>query len=128
MVEAAWNAVRWEPHWRKVYERIKQRRGAIVAIARKLLVVVWHLLHHQRQYQHLKPAIFVRKLQEWAWRIGQDALPDDTSIDFVRRHLKAIHFHALAVRLTTNKKGKLKLIPVGLSLLSGLKSRNAWVT
>ena len=115
MVEAAWNAVRWEPHWQKVYERIKQRRGsgiAIVAVARKLLVVIWHLLHNHCQYYHLKAATFVRKLQEWAWRIGRDHLPDDTSIEFVRRQLKLINFQSLAVRLTTNKKGKLQLLPV----------------
>lgn len=114
MVEAAWNAVRWEPHWRKVYDRIKQRRGssiAIVAVARKLLVVVWHLLHNHSQYHHLKPATFVRKLQEWAWRIGRDYLPDDTSIEFVRRQLKTIQFHSLTTRLQTNKKGRLKLLP-----------------
>jgi hypothetical protein len=114
MIEAAWNAVRWEPHWKQVYERLKQRRGAgiaIVAVARKLLVVVWHLLHNHSLYHHLKPATFVRKLQEWAWRIGRDRLPEPTSMDFVRQRLKTIGLHDLVLRLTTNKKGKLKLLP-----------------
>ena len=115
MVEAAWNAVRWDPHWKRVYENIKQRRGssiAIVAIARKLLVVVWYLLHDHRHYYHLKPAMFVRKLQDWAWRIGREHLEGATSIEFVRQRLKTIGFNDIVVRLTTNKKGKLKLLPV----------------
>ena len=114
MVEAAWNAVRWDSHWKQVYERLKQRRGAgiaIVAVARKLLVVVWHLLHDHSIYYHLKPAMFVRKLQEWAWRIGRHHLQQANSIDFVHQHLKSIGLYDLVIRLTTNKKGKLKLRP-----------------
>jgi transposase len=47
MVEAAWNAIKHSPLWREEHERLVARLGsqkAAVAIARKLLVIVWHVL------------------------------------------------------------------------------------
>jgi len=44
LVEAAWSAVEHHPHWHMEFERLVPALGkgkAIVAIARKLLVVVW---------------------------------------------------------------------------------------
>ena len=110
MVEAARSAVRFDPHWQRVYERLKSRRGsniAAVAVARKLLVAIWHLLHDRACYFYLRPQSFVRKLQDWAWCIGRDHLPAETSADFVRQCLKAIDLPDLAIALTTNRKGKL---------------------
>lgn len=46
LVEAAWAAVASHPHWKAVFQRLSARIGkrkAIVAIARKLLVVIWHV-------------------------------------------------------------------------------------
>ena len=110
MVETARSAIRFDPYWQRVSERIKRRRGAniaAVAVARKLLVVIWHLLHNRTTYYHLRPQSFVRKLQDWAWCIGQESLSADTSADFVRQQLKVIGLPDLAVGLTTNCKGKL---------------------
>ena len=47
MIEAAWVAVEHHPHWKAQFERLTHsigKRKAIVAIARKLLVAVWHVL------------------------------------------------------------------------------------
>jgi transposase len=47
LVDAAAHAVKMKGHWREVYERLKLRLGrpkALVAVARKLLVAVWHVL------------------------------------------------------------------------------------
>src|SRR5437879_3309760 len=49
-VEAAWMAVEHHPHWKDQFERLAMRIGkkkAIVAIARKLLVIIWHVLSKQ---------------------------------------------------------------------------------
>jgi transposase len=54
MVQAAWQAVRHSARWHEVYERIKKRRGskrAIVAVARKLLVVLTSLLKSGQMYR-----------------------------------------------------------------------------
>jgi transposase len=48
LVEAAWRAIRISPYWKEQYEkylkRLRKPNQAIVVIARKLLVAVWHLL------------------------------------------------------------------------------------
>lgn len=62
MVEAARSAIRFDPYWQRVAERINRRRGshvAAVAVARKLLVVIWHLLQNRTTYYHLRPQSFV---------------------------------------------------------------------
>jgi transposase len=49
LVEAARIAVRQPGHWQRLYQRLARRIGdakAITAVARKLLVAVWHLLTH----------------------------------------------------------------------------------
>ncbi|MBU2611750.1 MAG: transposase, partial [Chloroflexi bacterium] len=46
-VEAAWIAVETHPYWKREFERLTRRMDknkAIVTIAHKLLVVVWHVL------------------------------------------------------------------------------------
>jgi transposase len=51
MVEAAWVAVGGHPYWKELFERLAVRVGkpkAIVAIARKMLLVVWHVLTKRR--------------------------------------------------------------------------------
>ena len=47
LVEAAWVAVNSHPYWKAQFEHLERRKPmnqAIVAIARKLLVAVWHVL------------------------------------------------------------------------------------
>ena len=47
LVEASWIAVRYDSYWQQQFERLQRRIGkkkAIVALARKLLVVIWHVL------------------------------------------------------------------------------------
>jgi transposase len=57
LVEAAWRAVRHSAAWRRVYEGIKKRaRGkkAIVAVARRLLGVLYAMLRDGSAYDPLK--------------------------------------------------------------------------
>jgi len=113
MVEAARAAVRWDPHWQRVYARIARRRGsniATVAVARKLLVTIWYLLTQSAIYHHLQPQTFVTKLQEWAYRIGHAHLPTNSSKEFVYDHLIALQLHDLAKSLTVKgRNGRLSL-------------------
>ena len=53
LVEAAWQAVRGPGPLRAFYQRVAARRGphvAAVAVARKLAVIVWHLLRRGEDY------------------------------------------------------------------------------
>src|SRR5262245_28896960 len=57
LVEAAWRAVRHSAAWRRVYEGIRRRAGgkkAIVAVARRLLCVLYAMLRDGTNYDFLK--------------------------------------------------------------------------
>ena len=114
LVEAARAAVRFDPRWKHTFDAIRRRRGsnvAIVAVARKLLVVIWHLLYHHTNYHDLQPQTFVSKLQEWAYRIGRPYLPAPSAKDFVSFHLIHLGLQHLASSLVSDKtKGHL-LVP-----------------
>ena len=68
LVESAWVAVQFDSRWRDQFERLAQRLGrrkAIVAIARKLLVVIWHVLYHRRVDRQADPERVVRYFLAW---------------------------------------------------------------
>jgi transposase len=57
LVEAAWRVVRHTAAWRRIYENIKKRAGgkkAIVAVARRLLCVLYAMLRDGKNYDFLK--------------------------------------------------------------------------
>lgn len=111
MVETARVAVRWDPHWKRFYERIRRKRGsnvAAVAVARKMLVVIWHLLVHNSHYHYLQPQTFVTKLQTWALRIGKANHSYCSSISFVRHALSALGLLHLSKSLFSDPKGRLR--------------------
>ena len=76
LVEAAWQAVRGPGPLRAFYERVARRRGnhiAAVAVARKLAVIVWHLLRRGEDYAWVRPALRAKKLRDLGLRSGQPA-------------------------------------------------------
>ncbi|MBI2863006.1 MAG: IS110 family transposase [Chloroflexi bacterium] len=89
MVEAAQRAVLTHPYWQEKFERLEARLGcnkAIVAIARKLLVVVWHVL--ETADRHAQAEQVARSLLRLVYRIGVGNLPDgQTATVFTREQL-----------------------------------------
>jgi transposase len=76
LVEAAWQAIRSPGPLRAFYERIRGRRGAhvaAVATARKMIVLIWHLLTRQEDYAWVRPALHARKLRTLEICSGQPA-------------------------------------------------------
>jgi transposase len=74
LVEAAWVAARSPGPLRAFFLRISARRGqhiAAVATARKLVVVVWHMLRRGEDYIWVRPALHARKLRNLELRAGQ---------------------------------------------------------
>lgn len=66
LVEAAWQTVRSPGPMRAFYERIRAKRGshvAAVAVARKLAVLIWHMLTKGENYAWGRPALMGRKLR-----------------------------------------------------------------
>ncbi len=87
MVEAAWVAVETSPYWKARFERLAMRLGrnkALVAIARKLLVVVWHVLSEQVADRHADPERVAFKLMDWSWKLGAENRGGQNTVTFIR--------------------------------------------
>jgi len=87
MVEAAWNAVGSSPYWKSQYEVLKNRgkhsNEAIVAIARKMLVAVWHVLSKREPFRHATEEDLAYKMVIWSQRMDDVALRGMTRQQFV---------------------------------------------
>jgi transposase len=74
MVEVAWRAVQHHPRWRRRFQDLARRLGerkAIVAVARKLLVVVWHVLTYRQSDRQAEDIDVARKLYAWAMALHE---------------------------------------------------------
>jgi transposase len=121
LVEAAQTAANSHPHWQAELTRLEPRLGrnkTIVAIARKLLVAVWHVLTDQVADQHAEPERLARKLMQVAYTLGKENRPAGQSAAAVVR--------AQLDRLEIGKDlkaipwgGKKKPIPLPPSALAG---------
>jgi len=78
LVEAAHTAVRGPGPLRAFFERVRGRRGhqiAIVATARKMAVLFWHLLTTERDYAYTMPTTTAKKLRAVELKAGAERRP-----------------------------------------------------
>jgi transposase len=91
MVDAANHAIVHHPYWKHEFERLELRLGrskAVVAIARKLLVVVWHVLSKAQADRHADARDVACSLFAHAYKVGVRNLPEGISAkDFTRQQL-----------------------------------------
>ncbi len=93
LVEAAWITVRFDLRWQEQFERLAQRIGrrkAIVAIARKLLVVIWHVLAHHRVDRQADPERVVRYFLAWGRQAKTFARLGLKASEFAREQLDVL--------------------------------------
>jgi transposase len=111
LVEAAWSAVRWDPYWKAQFERLAKRRGenkAIVAIARKLLTVIWHVLTKKVADRRANPEKVAYKLFRWTWKLDAAQRRGLQTRQFVRYQLHKLDIgHDLHVIQLGGKKRSL---------------------
>jgi transposase len=87
LIEAAWSAVATHPFWKDEFARLcrhKPQGVAIVAIARKLLVAIWHILTECAADKHAEPVMVASKLMRWAWQLSPEQRGGLTSRQFIR--------------------------------------------
>ncbi|MBS3752732.1 MAG: IS110 family transposase [Anaerolineales bacterium] len=87
MVEAAWAAIRSDPYWKGQFKRLEKRmhkNKAAVAIARRMLVSIWHILIKREPYHHFDEETIAYKMLIWAWAMDETALKDMTRQQFVK--------------------------------------------
>lgn len=90
LVEAAHTAARPQPYWQREFARLERRIGAkkaIVALARKLLVLIWHVLHGQSAAQRADAEPVAFKLMVWSWKLTDTQRGGLTSRQFIRAQL-----------------------------------------
>jgi transposase len=75
LVEAAWHLARTIGPMRVFHERVRARRGAnvaTVAVARKLVVIVWHMLTKGEDYAFARPSLTREKLRRLELMTGAE--------------------------------------------------------
>ena len=91
MVNAANHAIEHHPHWMKEFERLEPHLGrskAVVAIARKLLVAVWHVLSEKTADRFADTGGVARSFFAHAYKVGVRNLPKGQSaVAFTREQL-----------------------------------------
>lgn len=99
LVEAAWAASKSPGPLRAFFERIRVRRGqqiAAVATARKLAVIIWHVLAGNKDYAWNRPALTAAKRRAlelqagWPARRGQKGEAAAYSLKQVRDQERAL--------------------------------------
>jgi transposase len=109
LVEAAWIAVNYHPYWKAQFDRLihrKPRNKAIVAIARKLLIAVWHVLSERACDKNAVPEMVAFKLMVWSWKLSDQERGGLTSRQFIRYHLMCLNLGHDLPYLVTGKGTK----------------------
>ncbi len=75
LTEAAWIAARTTGPLRVFWRRTAARRGAkvaTIAVARKLVVIAWHMLAHGEDYAFVRPVLVNEKIRTLELRVGAE--------------------------------------------------------
>jgi len=89
-VEVAWRATRADPVWGMRFNELKKRmhaNKAIVAIAHRMLTIVWYLLTQQESYQHYTNERIAYKYLTWSWQLDEEQRRGMTRPQFARYYL-----------------------------------------
>jgi transposase len=90
LVEAAWIAIRYNQRWREQFEALACRIGrqkAIVAIARKLLVVIWHVLSAKVADRNADSEQVARFFIRWGRQLRVKTTQGLKASEFARKQL-----------------------------------------
>jgi len=117
LVEAAHVAANSHPHWKAELARLQPRLGynkAIVAIARKLLVTVWHVLARKVADRFAEPEKVAKKILHIAYEVGKANRAGKSAAQFTRERMDAL---GMGQELTSIPWGTKKPIPLPPSKL-----------
>ena len=83
-------AVRWSEHWRGLFQALTKRLGkqkAITAIARKLLVAIWHVLSKRELDHYAQPVVIARSIMTWSSTHHLTEVTRQSRLEFVSQRL-----------------------------------------
>ena len=107
MVEVAQRAVKSDPHWKQRFQELQQRmhrNQAMVAIARRLLELVWYVLTRRQPYRHFSQERIAYKYLTWAWQMDDEARAGLTRQQFTRYYLMRLGIGQDLTRIALDPK------------------------
>jgi transposase len=107
MVEVAQRAVKSDPVWKQKFQEMQKRmhrNQAIVAIARRLLELVWYVLTRRQAYRHFSQERIAYKYLTWAWQMDETARDGLTRQQFARYYLMRLGIGHDLSRIALNPK------------------------
>lgn len=108
MIEATHIATHCHPYWKAERARLEPRLGwqkAIVALARRRLVTVWHVLTQGSADRFAEPTQVARAFFAHAYRVGVDNLPaGQSALAFTRQQLDRLGLGADLTHLPHGRK------------------------
>jgi transposase len=107
LVEAAQMAVKSDPLWKRRFQEMHKRmhrNQAIVAVARRLLELVWYVLIRRQPYRHFSHERIAYKYLTWAWQMDEAARGGLTRQQFARYYLMRLGIGHDLTRIALNPK------------------------
>jgi len=107
LVEAAQMAVKSDPLWKQRFQEMQKRmhrNQAIVAVARRLLELVWYVLTRRQPYRHFTQERIAYKYLTWAWQMDDEARDGLTRQQFARYYLMRLGIGHDLTRVALNPK------------------------
>lgn len=112
LVEAAQMAVKSDPLLKMKFQALQKRmhrNQAIVAIARRLLELVWHVLTRRQPYRHFSHERIAYKYLTWSWQMDEAARDGLTRQQFARYYLMRLGIGHDLTRIALDPKHPRKL-------------------
>jgi transposase len=112
LVEVAQRAVNSDPLWKQRFQELQKRmhrNQAIVAIARRLLELVWVVLTRCQPYRHFSQERIAYKYLTWAWQMDEVARDGLTRQQFARYYLMRLGVGHDLTRIALDPKHPRKL-------------------
>ena len=107
MVEVAQRAVKSDPLWGRRFQELSyrmHRNQAIVAIARRMLELVWIVLTRKEPYRHFSDERIAYKYLTWSWQLDETARQGLTRQQFARYYLMRLGIGGELEKIMLNPK------------------------
>jgi transposase len=112
LVEVAQRAVKSDPWWKTRFQEMQKRmhrNQAIVAIARRLLELVWYVLTRRQPYRHFSHERIAYKYLTWAWQMDEAARDGLTRQQFARYYMMRLGIGQDLTRIARDPKHPRKI-------------------
>jgi hypothetical protein len=107
MVEVAQQAVKSDPIWQRRFNELQRRmhrNQAIVAIAHRLLELVWYVLSRRQPYRNFSDERIAYKYLTWSWQLSERDRDGLTRQQFTRYYLMRLGIGKALERIALNPR------------------------